>query len=92
MQVAIVEDDPLIAKAVSTAIRDAGHECRWIADGDSAIRDGALLASDLVVLDLMLPGTDGLDVLRAARADARNRADGPRAHARQDPGLRGGRR
>ena len=67
MQVAIVEDDPLIAKAVSTAIRDAGHECRWIADGDSAIRDGALLASDLVVLDLMLPGTDGLDVLRAAR-------------------------
>ena len=68
MQVAIVEDDPLIAKAVSTAIRDAGHECRWHADGDAAMRDDAILASDLIVLDLMLPGADGLDVLRAARS------------------------
>ncbi|MCE9630119.1 MAG: response regulator transcription factor [Planctomycetia bacterium] len=67
MQVSIVEDDPIIAKAVSTAIRDAGHECHWIAEGDAAIRDQAILASDLVVLDLMLPGADGLEVLRAAR-------------------------
>ncbi len=67
MQVAIVEDDPIIGKAVSTAVRDAGHECRWISDGDTAIRDRVILASDLVVLDLMLPGTDGVEVLRAAR-------------------------
>ena len=30
MQVAIVEDDPIIAKAVSAAVTDAGHDCRWI--------------------------------------------------------------
>jgi two-component system OmpR family response regulator/two-component system copper resistance phosphate regulon response regulator CusR len=67
MQVAIVEDDPLIAKAVSAAVVDAGHECRWIPDGTGA-GDDSLLASDLVILDLMLPGADGLSVLRAARS------------------------
>ena len=68
MQVSIIEDDPLIARAVSTAIREAGHDCHWVADGEAAIRDQTLLGSDLVVLDLMLPKVPGLDVLRMARA------------------------
>ena len=68
MQVAIVEDDPIIAKAVSAAVTDAGHDCRWIADGSAAERDTSLIASDLIILDLMLPGTDGLSVLTSARA------------------------
>jgi two-component system OmpR family response regulator/two-component system copper resistance phosphate regulon response regulator CusR len=67
MQVAIVEDDPIIAKAVTAAVAEAGHECRWI-DNGSAAGDEPLLASDLVILDLMLPGEDGLAVLRRARA------------------------
>jgi two-component system OmpR family response regulator len=67
MQVTIVEDDPVIARAVSTAVREAGHDCTWLTDGAAAIRDEAFLASDLVVLDLMLPKVGGLDVLRAAR-------------------------
>ncbi len=68
MQVAIIEDDPLIARAVSTAVREAGHDCNWVADGETAIRDETFLGSDLVVLDLMLPKVPGLDVLRAARS------------------------
>ena len=68
MQVAMVEDDPIIAKAVSAAVTDAGHDCRWIADGSAAERDTSLIASDLIILDLMLPGTDGLSVLKSARA------------------------
>ena len=68
MQVSIIEDDPLIARAVSTAIREAGHDCHWVADGEAAIRDQTLIGSDLVVLDLMLPKVPGLDVLRMARA------------------------
>ncbi|NCY03152.1 MAG: DNA-binding response regulator [Planctomycetia bacterium] len=67
MHVAIVEDDPVIAKAVRTAVREAGHECTWVADGETAIRDRTLLSSDLVVLDIMLPKAGGLDVLREAR-------------------------
>jgi two-component system OmpR family response regulator/two-component system copper resistance phosphate regulon response regulator CusR len=68
MQVTIVEDDPIIGRAVSTAIRDAGHECNWLTDGASAVRDEAFLSSDLVVLDLMLPKVGGLEVLRLARS------------------------
>lgn len=67
MHVSIVEDDPAIAKAVATAVREAGHQCTWVADGESAIRERTLLASDIVVLDLMLPKASGLEVLRAAR-------------------------
>jgi two-component system OmpR family response regulator/two-component system copper resistance phosphate regulon response regulator CusR len=68
MQVTIVEDDPIIGRAVSTAVRDAGHECTWLTDGAAAIRDEAFLSSDLVVLDLMLPKVGGLEVLRMARS------------------------
>lgn len=68
MHVAIIEDDPVIAKAVGKAVREAGHECTWVADGDTAIRDRTLASSDLVVLDLMLPKTGGLAVLEAARS------------------------
>ena len=68
MQVAIVEDDPVIGRAVSTAIREAGHECTWIPDGAVAVDTDALLANDIVLLDLMLPKVSGLDVLRAARS------------------------
>jgi two-component system OmpR family response regulator/two-component system copper resistance phosphate regulon response regulator CusR len=67
MQIAIVEDDPIVAKAVSTAMREAGHECTWVPDGETAIRQNTLLSSDVVVLDLMLPKIGGLDVLQAAR-------------------------
>jgi two-component system OmpR family response regulator len=68
MHVSIIEDDPLIARAVCTAIRDAGHHCSWIADGETAIREGTLAASDIVVLDVMLPRVGGMEVLRTARA------------------------
>jgi len=68
MHIAIVEDDPVIAKAVTTAVREAGHECTWVADGETAVRQNTLLSSDVVVLDLMLPKLGGLEVLKAARS------------------------
>ena len=67
MHVAIIEDDPVIAKAVVTAFREAGHECTWVADGETAVKQNTILSSDVVVLDLMLPRLGGLDVLRTAR-------------------------
>ena len=67
MHIAIIEDDPVIAKAVRTAVEEAGHSCTVVADGASAVRDNALLSCDLAVLDLMLPRVDGLEVLRQAR-------------------------
>jgi two-component system OmpR family response regulator len=68
MLVAIVEDDPIIAAAVSAAVGGMGHQCTWLRDGTAAVSENAVLTSDLVVLDLMLPGVDGLELLRSARA------------------------
>ncbi|RLS32277.1 MAG: DNA-binding response regulator [Planctomycetota bacterium] len=68
MHVAIIEDDPVIAKAVATAFREAGHQCTWVADGEAAIRQNTILSSDIVVLDIMLPKMGGLEVLRLARS------------------------
>lgn len=68
MQISIIEDDPVIAKSVSKAVREAGHQCTWVPDGETAIRDKTLLSSDIVVLDLMLPKVGGLEVLKSARA------------------------
>ena len=68
MHVSIIEDDPVIAKAVRTAVCEAGHDCTWVPDGETALRDNTLLSSDIVVLDLMLPKAGGLEVLKAARS------------------------
>ena len=68
MHVALIEDDPVLAKSVSKAVAEAGHECTVVPDGETAIRSQTLLGSDLVLLDLMLPKADGLEVLRQARS------------------------
>ena len=54
MQVAIVEDDPIIAKAVSAAVSAAGHECRWFPDGSVAGKDLGLEAMDSRILSMLL--------------------------------------
>jgi two-component system, OmpR family, response regulator len=63
----IVEDEQVIGKALQQGVREAGHDCVWTTDGDG----GLILASsqqfDAIVLDIMLPGTNGLDLLRAVR-------------------------
>jgi DNA-binding response OmpR family regulator len=63
----VVEDDSMIAQGLQTGLRQSGFTVDWIRDGKSA--GAALLSSsfDLVLLDLGLPGRDGLEVLREAR-------------------------
>lgn len=68
MHVAIVEDDPLIARSIARAVEERGHRCTWVADGAQAARDMTLASADLVVLDLMLPQVSGVELLRKARA------------------------
>jgi two-component system OmpR family response regulator len=67
MHVCLVEDDPLICRAVDTALREGGHTCTCFHDGQEAIDAHALAGCDAAVLDVMLPGASGLDVLRVAR-------------------------
>lgn len=64
----MVEDDPTVAEVVTGYLRRAGHIALHAADGFSALAQAADGAVDLVVLDLMLPGIDGLEVCRRLRA------------------------
>jgi DNA-binding response OmpR family regulator len=61
----VVEDETTIAEAVATRLRSEGFVVHLAADGPAGVRACHDLAPDLVVLDLMLPGLDGLDVCRA---------------------------
>jgi DNA-binding response OmpR family regulator len=67
MRVLLVEDDRLIAEGVRTGLRQEDHAVDWMRDGDSA--EAALRTSkfDLVLLDLGLPGRDGIEVLESMR-------------------------
>ena len=66
--VVVVEDDRDIAELVRGALDGAGWRVRVVRDGVSGLEAGLDDATDLVVLDLMLPGMDGLDVARRLRA------------------------
>ena len=68
-RVLVVEDDEDIAQALQRSLRMEGYEVRAAADGADALEHGRSFAPDLVILDLGLPGLDGLDVARSLRAE-----------------------
>lgn len=69
MQLLIVEDDPVIGKALRQGCREAGHECVWAKDGDNGWELSHSQQYDAIVLDLMLPGKRGIDILRDLRQE-----------------------
>jgi len=68
-KIVIAEDDDAIAHMVNMALGDAGFLCMRARDGDEAINLVRHHAPDLMVLDVMMPRTDGLEVVRRLRAD-----------------------
>lgn len=71
MRVLLVEDDPMIGSVVQQELRDASYAVDWVRDGQAALTTMEALSYSLVLLDLGLPRTDGMAVLRTIRA-ARN--------------------
>ena len=65
--VLVVEDELEIARVVRDYLREAGFEVIVVGDGDSAVASVRSAKPDLMVLDLGLPGRDGLDVAREVR-------------------------
>lgn len=68
MRVLLVEDDPMIGDAIQGALKDASYAVDWIKDGRTALTTLGDQQYELVLLDLGLPGKDGLDVLASIRA------------------------
>lgn len=67
--VLVVDDDPDIRDLVTMKIASAGFDVRTAADGEAALAAARAFMPDLVLLDRMMPGLDGLQVCRMLRAD-----------------------
>ncbi|SHM57320.1 DNA-binding response regulator, OmpR family, contains REC and winged-helix (wHTH) domain [Actinacidiphila paucisporea] len=68
-RILVVDDDPTVAEVVAGYLDRAGFAVDRAADGPTAVARAAAARPDLVVLDLMLPGMDGLEVCRVIRED-----------------------
>ena len=73
-RIVVVEDDPAIQRVLSLALRVAGYEVESASSGDAGLDLVLRTRPDLVLLDLMLPGLDGISVCRRLRSDATTRA------------------
>src|SRR6266850_6041740 len=72
MNVLLVEDDPAVRGAVERALRGAGHRTETAANGVKALEVATANPYDAVVLDIGLPGLDGLEVCRRLRSTGNN--------------------
>jgi two-component system response regulator MtrA len=68
--VLVVDDDSSLAEMLSIVLRQEGFESRIVTRGDEALEAFRSFRPDLVLLDLMLPGKDGIDVCKEIRAES----------------------
>jgi two-component system, OmpR family, response regulator len=65
----VVDDEPNIRELLSASLRYAGFDVATAADGNEALRAARAQRPDLLVLDVMMPGVDGFDVVRRMRGE-----------------------
>ncbi len=68
MRLLIVEDDPKLGGSLQQGLREAGEECTWVMNGERGLAVAQKEDFDAIVLDILLPSRNGLDVLRQLRA------------------------
>ena len=69
-RILVIEDDQSIAEMVGILLRAEGFDVSYCADGNQALNAFQVVTPDLVLLDLMLPGRDGVEVCRAIRSSS----------------------
>lgn len=67
-RVLVVDDDPLVVQVMAKLLTSMGHIVEQAHDGVTALRLAGEFAPDVILLDLVMPGMDGLDVARHLRA------------------------
>jgi DNA-binding response OmpR family regulator len=67
-RILLVDDEPLITDSLSYSLKREGFEVKAVGDGEQALKELREFDPDLVVLDIMLPGINGLEVCRRIRA------------------------
>src|SRR5438034_9279379 len=83
----VVDDEPDIRRLIVMHLERDGFRCRTAGTGSDALREAKTAAPDLVILDLMLPVIDGLEVCRRLRGDAATEIG--RASCREGVGIAG---
>jgi len=68
MHILVVEDDTVLARRIASTLTEAGHDPIVVHDGEKALDKTKATPFDLIVLDIILPGMDGFEVLRHLRA------------------------
>jgi len=68
MRILVVEDDVQLARQVGSALTEAGHDSVVVHNGERALDKAKETPFDLIVLDIILPGMDGFDILRHLRS------------------------
>ena len=68
MRLLLAEDEPGLVRALSTILEHSGYEVDAVTDGLSTFEHLRRVAYDAAILDIMMPGIDGIEVLRRARA------------------------
>lgn len=71
-RIMIVEDEPHIVESLTFLLTREGFEVEAVSDGDAALAALAASLPRVLVLDAMLPGTDGFAILRRLRGEARS--------------------
>jgi len=72
-RILIAEDEANIAESLGFILGRAGHAVTAVPDGEAALQALRKQLPDLLILDIMLPGLNGFEVLKAIKADARTR-------------------
>ncbi|HJZ66218.1 MAG TPA: response regulator transcription factor [Candidatus Acidoferrum sp.] len=72
MNILVVEDDPHMAQLLAQGLREESHEVDIARDGNSALAISSRTPFDVILLDVMLPGVDGLEVARQLRRRVEN--------------------
>jgi DNA-binding response OmpR family regulator len=68
MRILLVEDERSAARMIAKGLREHGHAVDVVADGGAAVAQAAATTYDVVILDLLLPGRNGLEVCRDLRS------------------------
>ncbi|OZI20576.1 DNA-binding response regulator [Bordetella genomosp. 9] len=68
MRILLIEDNPDLGDAIESKLRASGHSVQWVQDGETALQWSRHEEWDALVLDIMLPGKSGFDVIRELRA------------------------
>jgi DNA-binding response OmpR family regulator len=70
-RILVVDDEPHIRRVLSAVLEGRGYHVTMASDGTEGLHELGVLGADLVILDLMMPGASGLEILSKIRSDPR---------------------